>query len=251
MELLMKLNADWHRQHPMPLHANLDQRIAWHLAHVQACACRQIPAKLMAEMKQRRIAIPEGPDTGNPDQELDLARLEAKSPKVKYAFAKELLQISMRSPARLYPHFHRWQQLLTGENQILQWTAIDIIGRMAAVDKAGKVDAEIPQLFQLLHGGHLITTAHAIFALGEIAREKPLLKSLILGELLRVPHDKFDSQECREIAIGKVVDVLGQFIPEIKDSPEAMTLIQSACHATRKATVKKGEKLRQQMAKIL
>ena len=53
-----KTNAEWHRAHPMPKNATLDQRIAWHLAHAANCGCRAIPEKLKAEMERRGIEIP-------------------------------------------------------------------------------------------------------------------------------------------------------------------------------------------------
>ncbi len=42
----MTINADWHREHPMPKNPTVEQRIAWHLAHQEHCACRPIPEKL-------------------------------------------------------------------------------------------------------------------------------------------------------------------------------------------------------------
>jgi hypothetical protein len=247
----MKLNATWHRSHPMPEHPTLDQRIEWHLEHAQVCGCREIPAKLITEIQRRKLSIPTHPDSAENSKDFDLAKLDASNPKIKYAFAKELLQIALRSPEFLYPHFFKWQQMLEGDNQILQWTAIDLMGRLAGVDHSGKVESELPRLLSFLHSGQLITTAHAISALGAIAREKPALKRIILSELLSVAEDEFDTAECREIAIGKVVEMLGHFVDDVKDSPEAMTLVQRACHSTRSATAKKGGKLRNQLAKAM
>jgi len=42
----------------MPANASLDQRIAWHLAHTKACACRVLPAGILMELKRRRIRVP-------------------------------------------------------------------------------------------------------------------------------------------------------------------------------------------------
>lgn len=39
----MKVDAAWHRQHPMPAHPTIEQRIAWHVEHQGYCACRPIP----------------------------------------------------------------------------------------------------------------------------------------------------------------------------------------------------------------
>jgi hypothetical protein len=49
------LHADWHKAHPMPAKATLEQRIQWHLEHHKKCGCRDIPEKLKAEMKKRKI----------------------------------------------------------------------------------------------------------------------------------------------------------------------------------------------------
>lgn len=62
-----KLDAAWHKAHPMPKNPTLDQRIEWHLAHARACGCRAIEGKLLAEMRQRGIAVPVfGEATANP-----------------------------------------------------------------------------------------------------------------------------------------------------------------------------------------
>jgi hypothetical protein len=41
------MNTGWHRQHPMPRNASVEQRMAWHLQHQEHCRCRPIPAKLL------------------------------------------------------------------------------------------------------------------------------------------------------------------------------------------------------------
>jgi hypothetical protein len=57
----MAINAAWHRAHSMPRNATLDQRIAWHIGHAEACGCRPIPDKLAEEMKRRGIKVPKPP----------------------------------------------------------------------------------------------------------------------------------------------------------------------------------------------
>jgi len=49
-----KLNAEWHNAHPMPKKPSLDERVAWHLEHARACACRPIPGKVQAEIDRRK-----------------------------------------------------------------------------------------------------------------------------------------------------------------------------------------------------
>lgn len=50
-----RLNAEWHRANRMPARATLEQRIAWHLAHREACSCRPVPAKLLAILAERKL----------------------------------------------------------------------------------------------------------------------------------------------------------------------------------------------------
>lgn len=40
------MNSRWHDAHRMPKNAKLEERVAWHLAHQKACACRPIPASV-------------------------------------------------------------------------------------------------------------------------------------------------------------------------------------------------------------
>jgi hypothetical protein len=56
----IKLNAAWHQAHRMPANASLEQRVAWHLAHARACACRSIPKGIVKELARRGIALPSG-----------------------------------------------------------------------------------------------------------------------------------------------------------------------------------------------
>jgi hypothetical protein len=44
------MNARWHEQHPMPKRASLAQRVAWHTAHAQHCACRAMPKSIVAAL---------------------------------------------------------------------------------------------------------------------------------------------------------------------------------------------------------
>ena len=54
-----KINAVWHKAHPMPPGATLSQRVTWHLAHRKACACRtDLPATVLAELKRRGVEPP-------------------------------------------------------------------------------------------------------------------------------------------------------------------------------------------------
>lgn len=51
------MNAEWHRANPMPPRPTEAERIAWHRAHAEACACRPVPAPLLERM--RALGLPE------------------------------------------------------------------------------------------------------------------------------------------------------------------------------------------------
>lgn len=180
----------------------------------------------------------------------DLEKLESKDPKVKYGFAKKLLEIGADNPELLYEHFDYWSELMMGTNNILKWTAIDIIGYLSATDKDFKVDGKIDELFELLHGGALITCNHAIFALGLIAKNKPQYFKSIIKELVAISHDKFETEECKNIATGKVLDTFKPFIAGINDDPAVIGFIEKATKSTRNSTKKKAELLLKKIEKV-
>jgi hypothetical protein len=45
------INRLWHQKNRMPANATPAQRVAWHKAHAQHCACRPIPKGVVALMK--------------------------------------------------------------------------------------------------------------------------------------------------------------------------------------------------------
>ena len=51
------MNADWHRAHPLRRGASLDERVTWYLEHSRVCACRVIPADIVAEIHARGFDI--------------------------------------------------------------------------------------------------------------------------------------------------------------------------------------------------
>lgn len=174
---------------------------------------------------------------------LNFDKLNSLNPKIKYGFTKELLKIGASKPALLYDYFDVFVPLLKEKNNILKWTGLDLIGYLSAVDRDNKVDYQIPVINKLLHGGQLITSNHAIFSLGLIAQNKPDYKFEIIKELLQIDKGSFDTIECKNITIGKVLDVFNQLINDIKDNKAAIRFIQKATENDRVATRKKAIKL--------
>jgi hypothetical protein len=50
------MNRVWHDAHPMPKNANLQQRIEWHIAHAEACGCRDMPESVKRALADNQQA---------------------------------------------------------------------------------------------------------------------------------------------------------------------------------------------------
>ena len=48
----MAINATWHLKHLMPKNATAAQRLKWHEAHAQHCACRPFTAAMRAKLRR-------------------------------------------------------------------------------------------------------------------------------------------------------------------------------------------------------
>ena len=174
---------------------------------------------------------------------LDFNKLNTKNPQDKYGFIRELLKTGEENPAWLYRHFECWSKMLASDNNVLKWAAIDIIGYVSAVDTKSKTDAKIDDLFRLLHCGQLITCNHTITALGRVARNKPALKDRILKELISVSSDTYDTETCKDIAMGKVLEILGEFPEDIKNDKDVLDFISQAQTRKQISTKMKADRL--------
>ena len=183
-------------------------------------------------------------------EKINLEDLFSKNPKVKYGCARKLLITAENSPASLYSDFDYFATLINSENRIIKWTAIDIIGHLSRVDKGKKIDRLIGKLFNLLDSGELITANHAISALSNIALAKPQYQNKITGELLKVEHYNYDTDECRNIAVGKVILALGSYVGSLLGNKSVIEFTKRQTANARPATSKKAEHLLTKLSKI-
>lgn len=51
----MKINAEWHAKNNMPKNPTRDERINWHLDHSRNCLCHPLDAKILEEIKKRKL----------------------------------------------------------------------------------------------------------------------------------------------------------------------------------------------------
>lgn len=177
------------------------------------------------------------------EQKINFQDLVSKKAKVKYGCAKRLLAMAKDSPDELYPYIDRLIELLNNDNQILEWTAIDIVGYLSRVDAKKKIDCLIERLFGLLGAGKLITANHAIGALAHIAVAKPRFQKQITEELLSVEHYDYETGECWNIAVGKVILAMGAYADRLEDKSAVIAFLKRQAGNTRNATKKKAERL--------
>ena len=174
---------------------------------------------------------------------INLNNLLSDNPKVKYGSAKKAIAISKENPSVVYPSFDFFVKLLDSENQIIKWTAIQIIGYLSRVDKKKKVDELLPRLIDFLNCGKMITANNTILSLSEIALYKPEYQDKIINELLKVENYNYETVECGNIALGKVILALGKFKDQIKNKKEVFDFLERQTRNTRNATKKKAREL--------
>lgn len=174
---------------------------------------------------------------------INLDDFSSTNAKVKYACAKQAIAISKDNPSDLYPDFEFFAKLLDSSNNILKWTAIKIIGNLSKVDKKKKIDKLLPQITGFLKSGKLITANNAILALSEIAQNKPEYSGRIIKEFLKIEDYNFDTSECKNIAIGKVLLALDKLKDRIKNRKSVLSFIERQTNNSRNATKKKAQAL--------
>lgn len=179
---------------------------------------------------------------------INLNNFFSNNPDIKYKCAKRAIAISHALPQQLYSDFDFFPQFLNGENKILKWTALRVIGNLSASDSQNKVDQLIPRLLNALEDKSMITAANVIGALAEIAKNKPQFQEIILGSLLNVEKCVYYSKgkvspECRNVAIGHVLDSLDKFGPSVFDRKEVQDFLKRQTRNTRPKVSQKAETL--------
>jgi len=168
--------------------------------------------------------------------------LDAKAARVKYGCAKVLRIISDARPELLYPRFNFFAGLLDSDNKIMQWQAIYVIANLARVDSRNRFDKIFARYFSPIPGPVLITAANVIGAAAKIALARPEMTDRITAEILKVGRAKYQTAECRNVALGHAIKSFDQFFNQIEDKQPVVRLVRRQLKNTRSATRKKAEK---------
>jgi len=167
--------------------------------------------------------------------------LRSDKANIRYGCEKVLRIISEREPSILYPRIDFFIDLLDSENNFLKWGSILIIANLAAVDSGRKFEKIFDKYFEPIPGPVLITAANVVKAAAKIALAKPELADRIAKELLKVEGARYQTTECRDIALGHAIGSLDQFFDQLKDKEPVIDLIRRQLKNPRNATRRKAE----------
>lgn len=171
-----------------------------------------------------------------------LEGLSADNARAKYGCAKVLRVISEEQPDLLYPKFDFFADLLDSDNKIMQWQAIYVLANLPPVDSKGKFEKIFDKYFAPIPGPVMITAANVIGGAAKIALAKPKLTEKITKKLLKVEKAKYQTTECRNVALGHTIRSFDQFFDQIENKQPVIRLVRKQLRNTRNATRKSAER---------
>jgi len=187
----------------------------------------------------------------NPDLLPEIIKgLNAEKANIKYGCLKVLRWISEQRPALLYPHFDFFVDLLNSEVTFFKWGAILIIANLTAVDSNDKFEKMFDKYFAPITDHVMITAATIIGSSAKIALAKPDLTERITKEILKVEHSIYQTDECRNVAIGHAIKSFHQFFDQIKNKQPVIYFIKRQLENTRSGTRKAAEKFVKKLSDI-
>ena len=167
--------------------------------------------------------------------------LSAREARTKYGCSKVLRLLSERKPELLYPRFDFFVDLLDSKNSFLKWDAIHFLGNLAAVDSEDRFERIFDSYFAPIPGPVLVTAANVIGNAARIALAKPALTERITGEILKVENASYQTDECRNVALGQAIDSFDKFLEQIESRGPVIALVRRQLDNTRNSTRKKAE----------
>ena len=94
------------------------------------------------------------------------------------------------------------------------------------MDSEDKFESIFDQYFAATSGPVMVTAANVIRGATGIALAKPQFTERIVTELLKVEKAKYQTTECRNVALGHAIRSFDQFFHQIKDKEPVMELIK-------------------------
>ena len=174
-----------------------------------------------------------------------IATLPERPAKERFACSKALRVMSEQTPTVLYPYFDGFVALMRCQNSILRWDATRVLAGLATVDRYRKIEPVIDQYLEPIRGPQMIGAATVIASAARIAKVKPHLANHMSHAILRVERASYQTEECRNIAIGHAIDALDTFFDLIGDRESVIAFVRRQEHNQRQATRKKADRFLQ------
>jgi hypothetical protein len=168
--------------------------------------------------------------------------LEVPSARVRFSAAKALRMLSDADPGSVYPYLDAVAPLLASDSSFLRWDATRTIANVAAVDREGKIEALLERIVAPISGPQMIGAATSIAAAADIALAKPYLAERMAAAVLQVQSARYQTEECRHIAIGHAIESLGHFMHLLPDRGLAIAFVRAQSGNPRPATRRKAER---------
>ncbi len=166
--------------------------------------------------------------------------LGADTAPVRFGSSKVLRVLSETSPAALYPRFDFFAMQLDSKNSFLAWDALRVVANLAAVDGEGKVERLLGRYLSFIAGPQMIAAATAIAGAATIALAKPALAGRITAAILGVERAEYETDECRNVAIGHAIQALDRMFPVIADRDGVLEFVRRQAANPRSATRNKA-----------
>lgn len=155
---------------------------------------------------------------------------------VRFSSSKALTRLAEESPELLYPHFDFFLKQLDSPNSILRWNAIATLASLAPADRRNKLEAALDKYLSPIAGPQMIAAATAIRSAAAIARAKPHLADRLARAILGVRRAVYQTEECRNVAIGHAVLALEGFFELIDDQKAVLRFVRAQLDNPRPAT---------------
>ena len=170
------------------------------------------------------------------------AGLDAPAARVKYGCLKDLRRLSEEEPQLLYPDFEKFVRLLDHPNSIFRWNAAHMLANLARVDRSRKIGPLLGKFLQPVGGPQMIAAANVMQAAAVIAAAQPRLADTLAAGILTVGRAKYETEECRNVAIGHAIQALDRFFASIPRQRAVVSFVRRQLDNPRPATRRKAEK---------
>ena len=129
---------------------------------------------------------------------------------------------------------------LDSDNNFFIWGAIHVLANLASVDSENQFEKIFDKYFAPIPGPVLITASNVVKGAPKIAKSKPALTERVARQLLKIEKAKYQTDECRNIALGIAIKSFEQFFDQIQDKEAVIKLVKKQLNNSRNATKKKA-----------